>query len=189
LGGIGNILFSYVDHYDGTIYMGNQQFLNSAYDAGAAHCFTGLAVHPYTSNIEPPDGPDNAFFAALADVRKSEAAHGDSGRPLWITEFGYYTGCGTQWRGCEPASWPAQANFLECAYQLVAGMPDIKALMVIGVYDSADGSPPTQTEFWGVYQDPNTPKPAVPMFTKLFGTFGDHVPRISRCSQIYNWQQ
>jgi hypothetical protein len=185
-GGLGNVIAT--NTFKGNIYMGVGDFLDGTYNAGAAGCMTDMSIHPYTSNLEPPDGPHSVFLTALSNVRAAEAAHGDTGRPLWITEFGYYTGCQSSLPWCEPVSWQDQANFLECAYQLVAGMPDVQVLLIIAMYDSpAPGSSQSTQEYWGIFQDPGTAKPASSMFTNLFRSFGDRVPPVTSCSQTHRW--
>jgi hypothetical protein len=184
-GGLGNILDT--NQFRNNWYWSIGQFLDGAYSAGAARCMDALNLHPYTANQQPPDGPNAVFLYGLSLVRAAAARNGDAGRPIWITEFGYYTGCGTTWSGCQPATGQDQANFLECTYQLVASLPDVPVLVVLSMYDTpAPGGPPPPQAF-GIFQDPTTPKPAVTMFTKLFHTFGDAIPAVTSCSGIFNW--
>jgi hypothetical protein len=186
-GGLGN-LSTTITKWGVVKQQSVSDFLDGAYWAGAAHCMTAMAVHPYTFNLEPPDGPNNHFLSALSTVRQRAAMHGDAGRALWITEFGYYTGCRVGFPQCQATNFQDQANFLECSYQLVASMPDVKALLVLTLYDYAGQQQMAPDQMFGIFQNPGTPKPAVTMFTKLFRTFGSAVPAITSCNQAFHWQ-
>src|SRR5204862_7092801 len=56
-------------------------FLDGMYDASVRGAFDTLAIHPYASH---PSGVMDILRAARAEA----ARHGDSGRPIWATEFG-----------------------------------------------------------------------------------------------------
>jgi hypothetical protein len=66
-------------------------FLQRVYDAGAAPCFDGLAIHAYGLTFPPDDPPD----AQAINYRRAEllrevlVLNGDSAKPAYITEGGW----------------------------------------------------------------------------------------------------
>ncbi len=67
----------------------NIPYLEQAYGYGAGPFFDVMAVHPYQWG----DVFDDAWFVSqLADVRAVMNRHGDSHKPIWLTELGWSTG-------------------------------------------------------------------------------------------------
>jgi len=85
------------------------------YAAGARNYFDAVAVHPYTGKVDPTWCWNQAgttklaidAFCAIAEVRTTMVANGDSAKNIWLTEFGWSTTTGTY--GVSEAT---QAQFL-----------------------------------------------------------------------------
>ena len=66
-------------------------YLTRMYEAGAAPCFDGLAIHAYGFTFPPDDPPDaNEVNLARAElIRALMVRHGDAHKPGFITEGGW----------------------------------------------------------------------------------------------------
>ena len=163
-----------------------ETFLGGAYAAGLKNCMTDVGAHAYIRG--QADTTDAAGISwVVQQVQKTESSNDDSGRPIWITETGYCTNSSNLQCGPSAVSPTDQANGEECAYQLMAGIPQVQAVFIHTLYDTAPDNAGSSTLGFGVYTQQNTPKPAVSMWTRLFSTYGQSVPGISSCSNEYNW--
>jgi hypothetical protein len=140
------------------------EFLNSLYedpDNDIRGCMDGIGVHPYPGQ-RPPATIGSPFLTKLAAIREVRAANGDD-HPLWITEFGYWTGSPG---GVTPGE---QAAGLACAVRMAAGMPDVAAFVVHDLVDRGPAQISTGT--FGVYANPAAgvavPKPAAAALGEL----------------------
>ncbi|HLI75645.1 MAG TPA: hypothetical protein VKV02_01770 [Acidobacteriaceae bacterium] len=152
-------------------------FLDGAYSAGAKACMTAISLHSYPG-VEP-DISGNPFYSAFSQVRTTDQANGITSIPIWLTEIGY---CVTGSSGCVTVTQEQQGYFLECAYQMTVGMPDVAAVIVETLYDAS-----ASTQLLGIYQDPSTPRQAVSILTQLFAAYGTTVPAVANCSSAYGW--
>lgn len=66
-------------------------YLRAMYDAGAAACFDGLAIHAYGWAYPPEDGPaaDRVNFRRAELIRQVMVANGDGQKPGFVTEAGW----------------------------------------------------------------------------------------------------
>jgi len=66
-------------------------FLQRMYDAGAARCFDGLALHAYGYTFPPDDpaDPDEVNFSRVELIRQVMVRNGDARKPCYITEGGW----------------------------------------------------------------------------------------------------
>jgi hypothetical protein len=111
-------------------------YLEGVYRAGGGGNFDAVAVHPYTYGVDPtvtwkgvnPGEDRNRLswnsFPAIKEIRRSMDTFGDSGKGVWITEFGYST---TSKDG--GVSEAQQAALLTKAYKYVDQFPWVKAML------------------------------------------------------------
>jgi cellulase (glycosyl hydrolase family 5) len=161
-------------------------FLGSTYGDGLKGCMTYIGAHAYVRTQADTTQAEGITWV-VHQVQTIETLNNDSGRPIWITETGYCTNSGNPQCGTSSVSQTDQANGEECAYQLMAGIPQVQAVFIQTLYDTGPGDVGTTTLGFGVYTEQNTPKQAQTMWTRLFGTYGQSVPGISTCSNEYNW--
>ena len=79
----------------GGLEYNDTDWISRAYAAGAHGYFDVMATHPYMGMANlPPATPDDGtkwtIMHAIA-VHNLMATHGDAGKPLWFTEFGWST--------------------------------------------------------------------------------------------------
>jgi hypothetical protein len=110
-------------------------YLEDVYRAGGGPYFDAVAVHPYTYGVDPtvvwngvhdwedPGRISINAFPAIREIRRSMEAHGDAGKQVWLTEFGYST---TTADG--GVSGRTQAAFLRKAYRYVERFPWVEAM-------------------------------------------------------------
>jgi len=111
------------------------KYLEGVYRAGGGPYFDAVAVHPYTYGMDPtvswngtnagedPSRISFNAFPAIKEIKATMNAFGDSGKQVWITEFGYSTT--TQNGGVTPTQ---QADYLVKAYRYVEQFPWVHSL-------------------------------------------------------------
>ena len=67
----------------------NLQFIERVYENGGGRYFDVMAVHPYQWG---DTFDDEAFTVQLMDLHNLMKKHGDAGKEIWLTEFGWSTG-------------------------------------------------------------------------------------------------
>lgn len=135
-------------------------FLQQLYAAGIQGYYDGIAVHAYCGTDAPgatPAGGDIRFEfqAGLEAIHALQLQHGDT-TPIWVTEFGW-----------DSVDTPAQtgATYLEQAYQIMAGMPYVRAGIVYELHDDIGASGPGAS--YGLLNQDYSPKPAYAAFTAV----------------------
>jgi hypothetical protein len=104
----------------GSIAFNDPAFLQGMYAAGASGAFDGLALHPY-SGSNPPDAvedPSRSFVGAIDQAQAILSAHGDGGKPIWVTEMGWSQG---------DISDEVRATYFRSAVNLVRARPNVAA--------------------------------------------------------------
>ncbi len=79
-------------------------FLDMLYVAGAQPYFDVVAAQPYGFSASPEErtvGRDAFTFSRAILIREALAAHGDAGKAVWISHFGWNS---------KPAEWPGPAS-------------------------------------------------------------------------------
>jgi hypothetical protein len=101
-------------------------YLDQAYNAGAKGYFDYAAIHPFTAKVD-------GIVTILDRARKVMKDHGDSGRPLMVTEMSWTSARGktSQQFGFEEDE-KGQAQHLADAYTLLAR--ERKRLKLHGVF-------------------------------------------------------
>ncbi len=122
--------------------------------------FDGLAVHPYGGEPAAGSGQDivNDPVARLEWSHQELEAHGDAGKPLWVTEIGWSTCAGIL--NC--VSEAQQASYLRVFLRLARTRwrSYVRAVFVYQLHDEAP-NPLTNREAWfGLLRPDLSHKPA-----------------------------
>lgn len=134
-------------------------FLRQMYDAGAGAYFDVLGTHPY-GFAYPPDDPHGAHdglnLARLEDLRTIMVEHGDAGKPIWATEFGWTVEAegDRAWQMVTPQQ---QADYLVRTYERAAA--EWPWLQLLAVWNLGGEAHPE----WGgfsLFTPEGTPRPA-----------------------------
>jgi hypothetical protein len=148
-------------------------FLEQIYASGGAGSFDAVGVHTDTAcNLVSPysyfrdaDGRIDQFsFLGYREVHAVMDSHGDGGKPIWMTEFGWSTTNSTcangRWAGQKAAgvSESDQAVFLTQALHCVAGDSYVPVMIWFQLRDAGPGD--TAEERFGLLRNNGTPKPA-----------------------------
>jgi len=123
--------------------MGNDtEYLQQMYDAGAGGHFDLLGLHPYTG-AQSPNEPAAEYntrwnFYGIPLMRAVMDANGDTGKKIWVSEFGWQT----SGHGDATVSLTTQARYVGEAYdRLFRDFPYIEAMCV---YDFRNDGTDTQ---------------------------------------------
>ena len=147
-GSVGN---NQVDHPGGGD-MSLRTFLDGMYRSGAQAKMDAISFHPYPISTSLEEG--SLWANSFAQVREVRDAHGDAGRPLWITETGVST------TRPEPTfTDDQQAEVSVAMLRSAAAMPDVEAFMLHTLVEA----PPEHEEEtigYGIVRRDLTPKPA-----------------------------
>ncbi len=110
----------------GELGMGDLDYLQAMYDAGAAPYFDALAVHSYGLTYPPEDPPDPEIinFRRVELLRQVMIANGDRDKPIHITEAGWNDH--PRWtRAVRPAQ---RIRYTIRAYQMALDWPWLDSL-------------------------------------------------------------
>ena len=150
---------------DGT-NMSAIDFLKAMYADGAEGNFDALGYHPYSFPALPQTYEPWSAWSQMAQthpsIRSVMASNGDSGKPIWITEFGAPTG------GPRGVGEAAQATALRQA------IADTKATSWIGAlymytWQDKDTDPGAHREWFGLLTAGGSRKPAYEEVTRSLG--------------------
>lgn len=140
-----------------------QQFYDSpavaAYrSAHGRYPFDAVAVHPYDWSADP------GYYLAdwLSTVRLVLTAHGDAGKPIWITEVGWNTAANqpdSVGNDSSPSGWNDQAQALHISNLLCTArtIPDVEAVFCYALNDYAL---PDSLGWFGLRRYDDSPKAA-----------------------------
>ena len=157
----------------------NMDFLAALYANGAGGAFDAVGVHTDTACLT--DGPGAYYrdergrvgrytFSAYREVHAVMADHGDSGKPIWMTELGWSTQGGTcpvgEKAGTKPlgVSPERQARYLRAAYRCLAADPVVGVALWFGLQDIRGTR---HAGGFGLYRLGGRAKPAARAFRKL----------------------
>jgi hypothetical protein len=133
-------------------------YLDRLYATGAVRFADTLAVHPYGRSV-------GAVLDRTAELRQIADAHGDTAKPLRITEFGWATG-GKQSLD-QVVDEPCQAALMNAATLALAARRSAWRIKGIVAFNWNDR--PTTTTIWpfftGLIDVDGAPKPALDAFT------------------------
>lgn len=129
-------------------------FLTGVYAAGGGDYFDAAALHPYTYP-NPLDSDPAGRQRVITQTRDLMARNGQSGKKIWITEFGQSTGTSSI-----SVSEARQADIV------MSGLRYLRTLRSVGpvfLFTSKDWTPdPAEAELnYGLYRFDYSPKPIV----------------------------
>jgi hypothetical protein len=155
-------------------------WLENLYTAGAAGSFDVVAVHTDTSCLDR--GPDEFYredgrlarftFLGYRTVHETMDAHGDGGKPIWMSELGWSSTNGGpasctrgMWTGQKPSgvSEGNQAAFLAKAYSCLANDPYVTQADWFTLRDTT-GESVDELNHYGLLRTDGTGKPALNAF-------------------------
>ena len=96
-------------------------YLRQLYEAGAGKYFDIASGKPYGYSIGPDDrrvSPDVLNFSHVILMREEMVAHGDAGKPLWASHFGW-NALSAGWSG-KPSDWGQVEPDQQASYTLAA---------------------------------------------------------------------
>ncbi|QEC47109.1 cellulase family glycosylhydrolase [Baekduia soli] len=161
------------------------QWLENLYTAGAQGSFDVVAVHTDTACLDR--GPDAFYrendgklarftFLGYRTVHDTMVAHGDGGKPIWMSELGWSSTGGVpnsctrgQWAGLKPSgvTEAQQAGYLAKAYGCLANDPYVTQALWFTMRDTST-EPVDELNHYGLLRTDGSAKPAL-------GTFRDIV--------------
>jgi hypothetical protein len=155
-------------------------WLESLYAAGAQGSFDVVSVHTDTSCLA--SGPDQFYrengklaqytFLGYRTVHDTMAAHGDGGKPIWMSELGWSstnggpTSCTRgMWTNQKPSgvSEADQATYLTKAYSCLANDPYVQLADWFTLSDTAT-EPVDELNHYGLLRTDGSAKPALNAF-------------------------
>lgn len=142
-------------------------FISDMYALGARNYFDGIGVHPYTFPYPisaDPRGGDGGGAAVLPAARATMIANGDSGKSVWVTEFGQPTGS----TGAS-TSEQVQSDIIADAITRANSLPWIAAFIIFNTHDLSTDRTNENANF-GLYRYDGSPKPVVPALQRLLRT-------------------
>lgn len=153
---------------DGDVAIRDTDFLQQMYQAGAKPYFDVLGAHAagygHAPNAAPgsdPANPDRSFyFRRVEDLRAIMVQNGDSGKQMWLTEFGWTidnVNPAYSWYGVDERT---QANYLVQAYQLGKTYPWMGMMSVWNFNFAWMSPPPDEKSFWSIMNPDHTPRQA-----------------------------
>ncbi len=146
--------------------MGDLEFLQQMYDAGARGYFDAFGSHPYAYGLAPNEThPDGLSFDRVVNQHEVMVANGDADTPIWITEVGWVLQ--TEWDLGEHSSigvtQAQQAQYLTQAYAIVqTEWPFVEALFLFNLdFSTVPWYPAAEPMRWYAILNPDrTPRPA-----------------------------
>jgi hypothetical protein len=149
-------------------------YLRQLYEAGAGNYFDIASGKPYGYSTGPDDrrvSPDVLNFSHVILMREEMVAHGDAGKPLWASHFGW-NALPAGWSG-EPSAW-GQVKPDEQASYTFGAMERVKRewpWMSVMVLENWQPAVPLDDPHWGfaVAQPDGTLGPVADTFEKMSG--------------------
>jgi hypothetical protein len=167
----------------------NYSWYEALYAAGAGGSFDVAGVHTDTGCLVK--GPDDFYreadgriarysFLGYREVHNVLGAHGDGGKPIWMTELGWSstnggpTSCQSGvWVGQKPdgVSEAQQADFLTKAYNCLANDPYVTDALWFTLLDTTQ-YPKAENNHYGLLRPDGSPKPAFTAFRNIVAAGG-----------------
>ncbi len=153
--------------------LGDLDFIEGMYRAGAKGTFDALGSHIYSSNLPPDfDSPTDITFNRVAKQRQIMLNYNDAATPIWITEMGW--NLKTHWDLGEyhnqGVSELEQAQYIQRAYQKIqTNWPWVEAAFLFNLdFSLAPWYKADQQMRWYAVLNPDrTPRPAYTALMQL----------------------
>ncbi len=149
-------------------------YLRQLYEAGAGKYFDIASGKPYGYSTGPDDrrvSPDVLNFSHVILMREEMVAHGDAGKPLWASHFGW-NALPAGWSG-KPSVWGQVKPDQQASYTLGAMERVEREWPWMGMMVLEDWQPaaPLDDPHWGfaVAQPDGTLGPVADAFEKMSG--------------------
>jgi hypothetical protein len=166
----------------------NYEWLEQLYGQGAGGSFDAVAVH--TDTACSVYGPDFFYrengkiarysFLGYRSVHDVMAAHGDGGKPIWMSELGWTTTGGVP-NSCQRGAWAGQkasgvtedvqAQYLTHAYACLANDPYVTEAAWFTLQDSPT-QPVEELRHYGLLRADGSAKPALDAFRSIVASNG-----------------
>ena len=135
------------------------RFLEEVYDAGAGPLFDTVSVHPYTRPLAPAASDHlDGFVERVYEVMR---AHGDAGKLIWATEYGYPTA------GPHSTSEQRLATYVDTAVDLWYSHPFAGPLFWYSARDTGTDRGDDEQHF-GLLRHDGSVKPTYPALAARF---------------------
>ena len=157
-------------------------FLDQMYKAGAATSFDAVAMHPYSYPVPASYvAPWNAWTQlgwTTPNVRGTMDKYGDTGKQIWLTEYGSPTGGPGAVASVSMYNFNMSPDHVDEALQSTIVQDAFTARSTLGnagplfwySYKDLGTSNVTNENFFGLLHNDGTPKPAYNMFKTLLST-------------------
>ena len=130
------------------------EFIEGIYAHGGKDYFDAVAFHPYSYPLMPNDPAAwHGWHIMEDDIRGTMVANGDSGKQVWITEYGAPTS------GTNSVSESTQASMLQQAVDLAKGTTWAGPIFYYS-YQDRGGSTGNAENWFGMKRPDGTNKPA-----------------------------
>jgi hypothetical protein len=146
-------------------------FIRGLYQNGAGDSFDAVAMHPYSSpDLLSDVGPSYSSHRAITEVSDVMAAHGQSYKRIWFTEFGASTapeGARSPNEQDVGVTEARQAQILTDGIIYMRSLPNCGPIFV---FDHQDGERSIDAvNHYGLLRSDFSPKPALSAVQALFG--------------------
>jgi polysaccharide biosynthesis protein PslG len=157
-------------------------FLQDIYSDGGEPYFDAVGFHPYTYPVLPSTYQPSSAWSQMDEtdlsLRSVMGANGDSGKLIWLTEYGAPTG-GPGGVATDPTDTgddhvtdALQARLIRDAVTSARNLPWAGPLFIYSYEDLGDNSD-TVENFFGLLWTDGTPKPAFTLLQQLLSPEGN----------------
>lgn len=148
-------------------------FLEKLYRNGIAGNFDGVSIHPYNEWRDPDDAWQEqwkqwSFLRGIPWIHQIMQNHGDGGKGVWLTEFGFST-CGQGDRWC--VNPQQQAEYIKDSFRIARRWDYVKAALVYNLRNKGS-NPSGREDQFGMLNRDFSPKPAWGAFREAMAAAG-----------------
>jgi hypothetical protein len=149
------------------------EFLEKLYRDGIGGNFDGVSIHPYNEWRDPDDAWQEqwkqwSFLRGIPWIHQIMQNHGDGGKGVWLTEFGFST-CGQGDRWC--VNQQQQAEYIKDSFRIARRWDYVKAALVYNLRNKGS-NPSGREDQFGMLNRDFSPKPAWGAFREAMAAAG-----------------